>query len=97
MNEQVKEQQYFELENLLNHYEIMRRNRFEIHSRLLHAVFQELETKVREQELSELSIPDLLKLAESLETRLSQDTEKPLLRVKLPQDLDFRLEERVEL
>jgi len=97
LNKQVKEQQYFEMENLLNQYEIMRRNRFEKYSRLLNAVFQELETKTEEQELSELSVPELLKLADRLETRLEQDTGKPLLKVELPEDWNFRLEEVLEL
>lgn len=97
LNDQVKKQQYFELENLLEQYSIMRRDRFEIHSRLLNAVFQELESKVAEEELSELSIPELLKLAEKLESRLSQETEKPLLKVELPENWNFSLEEVVEL
>jgi transposase len=96
-NEQVKQQQYFELENLLNQYELMRRNRFEKYSRLLNAVFEELETKTEEQELEELSVPELLKLADKLETRLEQDTGKPLLKVKLPDNWSFGLEEQVEL
>jgi len=97
MNEQVKEQQYFELENLLEQYSLMRRNRFEIHSKLLTAVFQELENKVQEKKLSKLSIPELLKLAERLENRLEQDTGKPLLKVNLPDNWNFSLEEQVEL
>lgn len=97
LNEQVKKQQYFELENILNQYEILRRNRFEKYSRLLNAVFQELESKTEEQELSGLSVPELLKLADKLETRLEQDTGKPLLKVNLPEDWTFSLEEAVEL
>lgn len=97
LNEQVKKQQYFELENILNQYEILRRNRFEKYSRLLNAVFQELESKTEQQELSELSVPELLKLADKLETRLEQDTGKPLLKVNLPEDWTFSLEEAVEL
>ena len=97
MNEQVKEQQYFELENILNHYEIMRRNRFEKYSRLLNAVFQEMENRTEEQELSELPVPELYKLAEKLEARLEQDTGKPLLKVNLPDNWSFGLQEQVEL
>jgi ATP/maltotriose-dependent transcriptional regulator MalT len=97
MNEQVKKQQYFVMENILNQYQLMRRNRFEKYSRLLNSVFQELENKVEQQELSELSVPELLKLAEKLETRLSKDTEKPLLKVNLPEDWSFSVEETVEL
>jgi len=97
MNNQVKEQQYFELENLLEQYSLMRRNRFEIHSKLLNAVFQELENRAEEQELSGLSVTELYKLAEKLENRLSQDTDKPLLKVNLPDNWNFSLEEQVEL
>jgi len=97
MNEQVKEQQYFELESLLEEYSLMRRNRFEAHSSLLHAVFQELQNKVEQQELEQLSVSELLKLALQLEKRLSQDTEKPLLKVAIPENWNFSLEEVVLL
>ena len=97
LNEQVKAQQYFELENLLEEYSLMRRNRFEAHSRLLNAVFQELQNKVEQQELEQLSVSELLKLALQLEKRLSQDTEKPLLKVQLPDNWNFSLHETVEL
>lgn len=93
----IKEQQFFEYENLLEQYELARRNRFEIHSRLLNEVFQELERKVEQEQLSELSIPELLKLADRLETRLSQDTKKPLLKVELDQNFTYGKEEVVEL
>jgi len=95
--EQVKKQQYFEMENLLEHYSVMRINRFERNTRLLNSVLTELESKVEEQELSELSIPELLKLAEKLEQSISQDTDKPLLKVELPDNYNFHLEEKVEL
>jgi len=95
-NEEIKEAQYFEYENLLNQYKVVRRARFEIHAKLLQASLEELEKRASEQELAELETADLLKLVFSLEKRLEKDTEKPLLTVPVP-EWSFEQEEVVEL
>jgi len=97
LNSEVKAQQYFEMENFLELNSLLRKDRFERNSRLLNAVLQELENKVEGNELENLSVPELQKLADKLETRLEQDIEKPLLKVEIPENWNFNSEESLEL
>jgi transposase len=79
---EVQEAVFHEQEQLLNQYQVMRRARFEVYTRLLSEALQELSKRAEEnRKLEKLSVSELLKLALTLEERLEQDTAQKLVLV----------------
>ena len=79
---EVQEAQFHEQENLLNQYSVMRRNRFEVYSRLLSEALQELNNSAENNKLEKMETSQLLKLALMVEERLERDTAQNLVLVK---------------
>jgi len=82
--EEVQEAQFHEQENLLNQYSVMRRNRFEVYSRLLSEALQELKNRAEQNKLERMDTEKLLNLALKIEERLEQDTAQKLVLVNTP-------------
>jgi len=92
---EVKEQHFLELDNLLNEYQVFRVKRFENNCRLLNACYQELEKRI--DKLERLSVPELEKLADSLENKLAEETNKAVVFIETPKDFKFKHTEMLEL
>lgn len=84
--DRVKEAQFFELENIVQKYGVMRRERFEVHSKLLSSALLELKERAENSKLKTLSTEKLFQLVEQLEERLEKDTKRELVSVKVDKD-----------
>lgn len=79
--EEVKEAHFYELENIVQKYSIMKRERFEAFSVVLNSALQELKKRAEESNWKEVPTEKLFALAENLERRIEQDTKRELLSV----------------
>jgi hypothetical protein len=79
--EEVQEAIFHEQEKLLNQYEVMRKARFEVYSRLLSEALQELSKRAENNKLERMETSQLLKLALQVEERLERDTAQKLVLV----------------
>ena len=78
---EVQEAQFYELENLLENYKLMRKQRFELYCKLLSSALAELESRAAAGKLQEVPTEKLLSMAEQLEKRVQQDTQQELVSV----------------
>lgn len=79
--ERIKEAQFFELENIVEKYSLMRAKRFEVHSKLLSSALKELQERAENNKLKTLSTEKLFELVEELEQRIEKDTSRQLLSI----------------
>lgn len=79
--EEVKEVQFYEFENLVEKYGLMRKNRFEVYCRALNSALKEFQERAEQGELKKVSTEKLFNLVEQLEERLERDTQRELLSV----------------
>jgi len=79
--DRIKEAQFYELENIVEKYSLMRAKRFEVHSKLLSSALQELQERAESNKLKTLSTEKLFQLVEELEQRIEKDTSRELLSV----------------
>lgn len=77
----IREAQFYELENIVEKYSLMRAKRFEVHSQLLSSALEELKQRAESNKLKTLSTEKLFQLVEQLEERIEKDTSKKLLSV----------------
>ena len=87
--DRIKEAQFYELENIVEKYSLMRAKRFEVHSKLLNSALKELQERAENNKLKTLSTEKLFQLVEELEQRIEKDTSRELLSV--PVDSHSRL------
>ncbi len=87
--DRIKQAQFYELENIVEKYSLMRAKRFEVHSKLLSSALQELQERAENNKLKTLSTEKLFQLVEELEQRIEKDTSRELLSV--PVDSHSRL------
>ena len=80
---EVQEAQFYELENLLENYKLMRKQRFELYCKLLSSALAELESRAAAGKLQEVPTEKLLNMAEQLEKRVQQETQQELVSVTL--------------
>jgi len=75
---QVEESQFFELQAVLEHCQVMRQARVEAFSSLLGAALQELKARIEPEsyDLQKMPLEKLLAMALILEERLSRETQK---------------------
>lgn len=78
---QIKEQEFFEVQELTEQFRVTRRDRFEVTARLLGAVRDELARRANAEQLTDLPLDKLVNLALVLEKRLSQDTGRELVSI----------------
>jgi len=79
--DRIKEAQFYELENIVEKYSLMRAKRFEVHSKLLNSALKELQERAENNNLKTLSTEKLFQLVEELEQRIEKDTSRELLSV----------------
>ncbi len=80
---EVQEAEFYELENLLENYKLMRKQRFENYCKLLSSALAELESRAAAGKLQEVPTEKLLNMAEQLEKRIQQETKQELVSVTL--------------
>lgn len=80
---EVQEAEFYELENLLENYKLMRKQRFENYCKLLSSALAELESRAAAGKLQEVPTEKLLNMAEQLEKRIQQETKQELVSVNL--------------
>ena len=78
---EVQEAQFYELENLLENYKLMRKQRFENYCKLLSSALAELESRAAAGKLQRVPTEKLLSMVEQLEKRVQQDTQQELVSV----------------
>ena len=78
---EVQEAQFYEQENLLENYKLMRKQRFEFYCKLLSAALAELESRAAAGKLQRVTTEKLLSMVEQLEKRVQQDTQQELVSV----------------
>jgi len=84
--DQIKEQEFYEVQQLTELYQVTRRERFETIAKLLGAVKAELARRADAEQLADLTLDKLTALALLLEKRLSQDTGRELVSVHVRED-----------
>ena len=80
---EVQEAEFYELENLLENYKLMRKQRFENYCKILSSALAELESRAAAGKLQEVPTEKLLNMAEQLEKRIQQETKQELVSVTL--------------
>lgn len=93
--EEIAEAEFHEFDNLLNQYEVHRKKRFEQNCKLLNACYAELEKRI--DKLERLTVPELAKLAETLESKLETEAERSSIFIEVPTNYRFKNTERIEL
>ena len=86
---EVQEAQFYELENLLENYKLMRKQRFEFYCKLLSSSLAELESRAAAGKLQEVPTEKLLSMVEQLEKRVQQETKQELVSVNVIGDFSF--------
>jgi biotin operon repressor len=84
--DQIREQEFYEVQELTEQFRVTRRDRFEVTARLLGAVRDELARRANAEQLTDLPLDKLVNLALILEKRLSQDTGRELVSVQTGDD-----------
>lgn len=84
--DQIREQEFYEVQELTEQFRVTRRDRFEVTARLLGAVRDELARRADAEQLADLPLDKLVNLALILEKRLSQDTGRELVSVQTGDD-----------
>lgn len=79
---QIREQEYYEIQNITETFEVTRRQRFGVTAKLLGAVLAELTRRADTEQLAEMTTDKLVNLALTLERRLNQDTGRELVSVR---------------
>ncbi len=79
---QIREQEYYEIQNITESFEVTRRQRFGVTAKLLGAVLAELTRRADTEQLAEMTTDKLVNLALTLERRLNQDTGRELVSVR---------------
>ena len=80
---EVQEAEFYELENLLENYKLMRKQRFENYCKILSSALAELASRAAAGKLQEVPTEKLLNMAEQLEKRIQQETKQELVSVTL--------------
>lgn len=86
--DQIREQEYFEIQNITETFAVTRRQRFAVTAKLLQAVLTELTRRADTEQLADMDTDKLVKLALTLETRLNQDTGRELVSVHVNNNFD---------
>ena len=92
---EIKLNEFFEYQNLVEQMGIMRKDRFELYSKMLSSVKQELQKRMENQSLEGISTEKLVELSMRLEERLLKDINKPLVSVQSDYDFELSLGEPV--
>ena len=88
---ELDEAQYFELQDLLSQYGIMRRGRVEVISETLQKALTELRSRAQAGNFGDLPTDKLLKVVLMLEARLERETETRRLEFSDSRNLDYMI------
>ncbi len=94
---ELDEAQYFELQDLLSQYGIMRRGRVEVISETLQKALTELRARAQAGNFGDLPTDKLLKVVLMLEARLERETGSRRLEFSDARNLDYMLEAFVDV
>ncbi len=94
---ELDEAQYFELQDLLSQYGIMRRGRVEVIAETLQSALTELRARAQSGNFMDLSTDKLLKVVLMLEARLERETGSRRLEFSDARNLDYMLEAFVDV
>ena len=83
MFEQIREQEFYEVQRITELYQVTRRDRLDAIAKLLGAVRTELARRADAEQLTDLPTDKLTALALVLEKRLMQDTGRELVSVRV--------------
>lgn len=83
LNDQIKEQTFFELQTITEAYAVTRKQRFDANAKLLGAVMAEMTRRADADQLAEIPTDKLVNLAMVLERRISQDTGRELVSIRV--------------
>lgn len=81
LNDQIKEQTFYELQTITEAYEVTRKQRFDANAKLLGAVMAEMTRRADADQLADMPTDKLVNLAMVLERRISQDTGRELVSI----------------
>lgn len=95
--EHIEEAQFFELQNLLFQYGVMRRNRVEAISEMLGSALLELRSRAGASNFSRMETDKLLNFILTLEQRLEKETDLRKLEHTENKKLQFLLGETIEV
>lgn len=88
---ELDEAQFFELQDIMSQYGIMRRSRVEVLSESLQVGLLELRSRMQAGKLSELPTDKLLNLVLTLEARLERETGSRRLEFSDSRNLDYAI------
>jgi len=83
LNDQIKEQTFYELQTITEAYAVTRKQRFDANAKLLGAVMAEMTRRADADQLAEIPTDKLVNLAMVLERRISQDTGRELVSIRV--------------
>jgi transposase-like protein len=83
LNNQIKEQIFYELQTITEAYAVTRKQRFDANAKLLGAVLAEMTRRADADQLAEIPTDKLVNLAMVLERRISQDTGRELVSIRV--------------
>lgn len=86
--DQIKEQEFYEVQAITEAYAVTRRQRFDATAKTLHAILAEIDRRVDTDQLSDMPTDKLVNLALILEKRLMQDTGRELVSVHVRDNFD---------
>lgn len=83
LNDQIKEQIFYELQTITEAYAVTRKQRFDANAKLLGAVMAEMTRRADAEQLADMPTDKLVNLALVLERRISQDTGRELVSIRV--------------
>lgn len=86
--DQIKEQEFYEVQAITEAYAVTRRQRFDATAKTLHAILAEIDRRVDTDQLADMPTDKLVNLALILEKRLMQDTGRELVSVHVRDNFD---------
>jgi len=86
--DQIKEQEFYEVQAVTEAYAVTRRQRFDATAKTLHAILAEIDRRVDTDQLADMPTDKLVNLALILEKRLMQDTGRELVSVHVRDNFD---------
>jgi len=95
--EHIEEAQFFELQNLLSQYGVMRRNRVEAISEMLGSALLELRSRAGAGDFSRMDTDKLLNFILTLESRLEKEIQERRLEHTESKKLQYLLGETIEV
>lgn len=86
--DQIKEQEFYEVQAITEAYAVTRRQRFDATAKTLRAILAEIDRRVDTDQLADMPTDKLVNLALILEKRLMQDTGRELVSVHVRDNFD---------